>query len=103
MAKSDRLKVRLGDGSVVVVTPKTGFALDLLRDMFDRVALGQTTTFVLIEQSGEGSVKSRAFSQDLADVKTLGDELVKISARLQRLGSVWEGTAPANNRSVLDN
>jgi len=104
MATSDRqYKVRLSDGTVVEVTPKTMSGLITLRDAFDNVARGKTPTFLLVEQAGDASVSVNAFSQDLAHVGALSDELVKISARLRRVSSLWEGNAPPSNRSARDN
>lgn len=95
--------VRLSDGSAVEVDDKTAWGIKELLNLVDRVALGRTQTFALLEARQSTPICTVIFTQGGERLADLGDKLLDMSTRIHKLGSAWEGDAPSANRSMSIN
>jgi hypothetical protein len=95
--------VRLSDGSSVLVDDKTAWGINRILTLVDHLAAGRTQAVVLVEAQHGTRPQTLVFTYDGERLAEVGDALGELSGRVHRLGSVWEGNAPALNRSGMLN
>lgn len=98
-----RIRFRLADGTTVKVNRKTAQGLALLCQATTDLARGTTRSLAIVEIDARGVARPLIFTHDGTHLDVLGTSLAKLGARATEMGSLWEGNAPAHNRSVTRN
>ena len=102
-APKQRTEVRLSNGTSVLVDERTEWAVRQLMHLIDLVATDKTQSFALVEVRKDTTPLTLMFTKDGERLDELGTELSKVSTKVHRLGSIWAGNAPTNNRSSKTN
>jgi len=97
--------VRLLSGEVIDVDSRTAFLLGHLEMLYKQAANGELANVFLARKTftpGEPIGTALVF-WDNSSLKDMSDTLFGQSKKIRDLGSLWDGNAPASNRSFVAN